>query len=151
MNNLYEHYKEQAEFFLVYIKEAHPEDGWAMPVKGKYYKDPTTFGERQAIAETCTKDLDIRIPTLIDELDDGVADAYDAMPDRLYIVGEDGTVAFRGERGPFGFKPEVMETRLRELLELPADGRVLSLEDSETRDRGRNRRKGSRRRPGANL
>jgi len=133
---------------MVYIKEAHPEDGWAIPVKGKLYKDPTTFLERQEIAETCTKDLDIRIPTLIDELDDGVADAYDAMPDRLYIVGADGAVAFRGERGPFGFKPGLMETRLREVLELPADGRVLPVDDGKTRKRRRGRNRKTRKRGG---
>ena len=37
MEKLYNHYKDKAQFFVVYIKEAHPEDGWAIPVNGKYF------------------------------------------------------------------------------------------------------------------
>jgi hypothetical protein len=32
-------------------------------------------------------------------------------------VGTDGRIAFRGERGPWGFKPDEMERALRETLE----------------------------------
>ena len=32
--------------------------------------------------------------------------AYGGWPDRLYLIGRDGRVAFQGEVGPFGFKPE---------------------------------------------
>ena len=30
-------------------------------------------------------------------------------PDRLYLIGRDGRVAFQGDQGPFGFRPEQLE------------------------------------------
>jgi hypothetical protein len=34
------------------------------------------------------------------------------MPDRLYIIDAAGRVAYKGGRGPFGFKPGEMEQAL---------------------------------------
>jgi len=45
------------------------------------------------------------VPTLVDEMDYAVMTAYAAWPDRLYLVGLDGHVAYAGGVGPFGFKP----------------------------------------------
>lgn len=42
---------------------------------------------------------------LLDDVDDAVALAYGGWPDRLYLIGRDGRVAFQGETGPAGFKP----------------------------------------------
>ena len=36
---------------------------------------------------------------------DAAATAYAALPDRLYLVGIDGRVAYAGGRGPWGFRP----------------------------------------------
>jgi alkylhydroperoxidase family enzyme len=38
------------------------------------------------------------------------------MPDRLYVIGSDGRVAYKGGRGPFGFSPGEMEQSLVMLL-----------------------------------
>ena len=45
----------------------------------------------------------------IDGLDNAVASAYGGWPDRLYLVGRDGRIAYQGDEGPFGFKPEELE------------------------------------------
>ena len=55
------------------------------------------------MAETCCTVLKIDLPALIDELDDRVSHAYSAMPERLFVVGADGRVAYAGKRGPMGF------------------------------------------------
>lgn len=48
------------------------------------------------------------MPTLIDKEDNKVNQAYAAWPDRLYVVGKDGRIAYQGAQGPKGFKvPEV--------------------------------------------
>jgi hypothetical protein len=52
------------------------------------------------------------MPLLVDEIDDRVGHAYSGMPDRLYIVGRDGRVMYKGGRGPFGFSPAEMEQSL---------------------------------------
>ena len=79
--------------------------------------DPGTLDERAAAAEACVVRLQTRIPTLLDDVDDAVGSAYGGWPDRLYLIGRDGRVAFQGEVGPDGFKPdelaEAIETELR--------------------------------------
>jgi Iodothyronine deiodinase len=46
------------------------------------------------------------MPTVIDEVDNHVASTYGGWPDRLYLIGTDGRIAYQGGEGPFGFKPE---------------------------------------------
>jgi len=54
--------------------------------------------------------LNIKLPCLVDDLDNGTGDAYAAWPDRIFIVDEQGKIAVRAERGPWGFEPGVEET-----------------------------------------
>jgi Ni,Fe-hydrogenase III small subunit len=61
--------------------------------------------------------LKLTIPVLVDDMKDTVSKAYNAMPDRLFILAADGTIAYRGERGPRGFKVQEMEEALKTLLE----------------------------------
>jgi Iodothyronine deiodinase len=104
---------------LVYIREAHPEEGWILPENrrsGVAVHEPTTVAERLAVASTCVSNLQVEMPTVVDEIGNGVASAYGGWPDRLYLVGADGRIAFQGGEGPFGFKPAELE---RALLRLP--------------------------------
>ncbi len=106
-------------FFVVYIKEAHPEDGWVVSSNrqaGIAVKDPTSDDERVQLGQTCALRLSIRMPVLLDAIGDRVARAYGAWPDRLYLVGMDGRIAWQGGPGPFGFKPDDLEAAI--ILEL---------------------------------
>src|SRR5271166_3994586 len=113
---MYDLYKERAEFFVVYIREAHPSNAWEMAVNVRenvVFKDPGTFEERTAVAESCVRNLGIRIPALVDNIGDGAEAAYTGWPDRLYVIGRDGRVKYKSAPGPFGFKPNAMEEILR--------------------------------------
>jgi hypothetical protein len=68
------------------------------------------------VARQCCGALELTLPQLVDDLQDTVAKAYNALPDRLFILGADGRVAYRGARGPRGFKVEEMERALAGLL-----------------------------------
>ena len=46
------------------------------------------------------------MPVVVDDIDDKIASAYGALPDRLYLIGKGGKIAFQGERGPWGFDPQ---------------------------------------------
>ena len=108
LEELYERHQGAVAFFIVYIREAHPEDGWVLADNrrdGVELADPVSLDERAAAAEACALRLETRIPILLDDLDDAVASAYGGWPDRLYLIGRDGAIAFQGEVGPFGFKP----------------------------------------------
>lgn len=90
------------------MREAHPIDGSSPSTHG-LVEDPITDAERAQVASTCVEDLDLPMPALIDRIDDKVGLAYAAWPDRLYLIGKDGKIAFAGERGPRGFDPEAWE------------------------------------------
>ena len=64
----------------------------------------------------CAEGLKISIPIVIDNMDDKVEQAYAGWPDRIYIIGTDGKVVFRGRPGPAGFRPDEAEAALKELL-----------------------------------
>ena len=61
--------------------------------------------------------LEIRMPVVVDRVDDEIARAYGALPDRLYLIGKGGQVAFQGAPGPFGFLPPELETAIEAELE----------------------------------
>lgn len=73
---------------------------------------PQSEGERIKVAHTCSTRLQISMPLLVDTLDDRVGHAYSGMPDRLYVIDRAGRVAYKGGRGPFGFKSGELEQSL---------------------------------------
>jgi hypothetical protein len=79
--------------------------------------DPESDAERTRVAETCSRRLELGIPVLVDGPDDAVARAYGGWPDRLYLVGRDGRIAFQGGEGPFGFKPDELRAAIEAELQ----------------------------------
>jgi hypothetical protein len=119
LETIYKQHKDNIEFYVVYIREAHPTDGRqsGANVREKILvKQPTTFEQRLGVAEQMCSALELSIPTLIDGIDNKVGTAYSGMPDRLYLVGQDGKVAYRGARGPSGFKPAELEAAIKKEL-----------------------------------
>ena len=100
---------------MVYIREAHPTDGWDV---GSEYRthDPTTMAERRNVANDCEVALQYGIKTYVDEMDDAVMLAYAAWPERLYLVGIDGKICYAAGVGPWGFKPEELDEAIKEIL-----------------------------------
>lgn len=49
-------------------------------------------------------------------MQDSVAKAYAAWPDRLYVLSADGTVAYGSAPGPRGFKVDEMVAALEKTL-----------------------------------
>ncbi|MFO1064949.1 MAG: deiodinase family protein [Pirellulales bacterium] len=116
---LYSQYKDRADIYVVYVREAHPSDGWHMEVnesKGIHIPQPKNNDERRSVAQTCKSHLDLSVPMLIDTIDDQAGSAYSAMPNRLYIIDSRGKVAFKNGRGPFGFNLKQLEQSLVLLL-----------------------------------
>lgn len=77
---------------------------------------PKTFAERCEVEGTCATKLALRIPAIIDDLQNTTEGAYTAWPDRLYVIDRDGRVAYKSKPGPFGFKPAEMEVALKRVL-----------------------------------
>lgn len=103
LRDLYEQHGSRVQFLMVYIREAHPIDGWYLGDHA--IRQHQSMEERRAVASQCELTLRYGIPTLVDEMDDAVMTSYAAFPDRLHVVGRDGRMAYVGGRGPVGFKP----------------------------------------------
>lgn len=107
IEKLYENYKSKANFYVIYIREAHPTDGWV--VKNNKFKitDPKSLEERQKAARDFAKELKLTLPILVDTLDDQTNNLYGGWPDRVYVIDADGKIALKGGMGPGGFIPSV--------------------------------------------
>jgi hypothetical protein len=101
---------------VVYITEAHPSDVWQMEsnVKDKVvFQSPRNEDERATLAGTCVRKLGIEVPALVDEFGNSTESAYTAWPDRLYLIDRHGRVAYKSKPGPFGFKPEQLQSAMK--------------------------------------
>ena len=108
---------------MIYILEAHPVDAWQDDDNQKSQisvTSPATLAERCAIEGTCATKLAMRIPAIIDDLENSIEAAYTAWPDRLYVIDRDGRVAYKSKPGPYGFKPAEMEAVLKQVVSVPA-------------------------------
>jgi thiol-disulfide isomerase/thioredoxin len=115
LDSIYQRFKGEATFLMVYVREAHPTDGWRMisnDKAGVAVKQPTTFDERVKVCDQFCKKLQPAMPVVVDEINDVAGNAYSGMPGRMYVIDRSGKVAYKSGRGPFGFKSGEMEQSL---------------------------------------
>ena len=113
---LYHSFGERAAFFVVYIREAHPTDGWQVESNlrdGVEFAQPRSLEERAAIAETCVARLGLSAPLLLDGIENAASHAYNAWPERLYVIARGSRIAYQGGKGPYGFDPVELGNFLR--------------------------------------
>jgi hypothetical protein len=116
---MYARWRDQVDFYAVYIREAHPVDGWSSESNdrvGIKVVQPKSTEERRQVAVDCCASLRMSMPLLVDSIDDVVGRAYSGFPDRLYLIDRDGKVAYKGGRGPFGYKPRELEQTMVMML-----------------------------------
>jgi hypothetical protein len=65
------------------------------------------------VASQCSEGLDLPMPFLIDDMTNGAERAYDCWPDRLFLIDEDGTIAWKSGHGPWGFDVAALERELK--------------------------------------
>ena len=124
---MWETYRDDVDFYVIYIREAHAIDS-AVPLGGgndsefgagvnPLMEDPVNLEERKQAAKTCATKLALKpMPMLVDDMQDTANHAYKAGPDRLYLVGKDGRIAYHGGPGPFAFSPDELEEAIRKEL-----------------------------------
>ncbi len=116
LNDTFEAHKDNIEFFLIYVREAHPADGWQTPqnlYEEIIYDAPTSDDERAEIGNACQIALDLKYPMLIDGIDDDVERKYVAAPIRLFVIDEAGILTYAGDQGPQHFDPDSWEDAIR--------------------------------------
>ena len=80
------------------------------------FKQPRTLDQRKELAKILVDRLKYRMPLAVDTIDNRTEQAFAAWPERIYILGEGGTILYKGKVGPFGFKPDEAEAALAKLV-----------------------------------
>lgn len=117
IEKFYGKYRDRAKFFMIYVREAHPAEGWWMTSNSRVgikVSQPQTSEERFEVAARCREHLELisDLPFLVDDINDNAGTAYSGMPNRLYVIDTTGKIAFKNGRGPFGFKLRELEQAL---------------------------------------
>jgi len=123
MEGIYNRFRDRMEFFVVYVQEAHPTDGWQADsnvTDGVLFRQHQDYGEREEMAQTCSLALSLDIPTLIEEMNNEIDEAYGAAPERLYVVSKDGLVTYHGGVGPNFFDVDEWEQAIELCLKQAA-------------------------------
>lgn len=131
LTRLHEKYKQDVEFIVVYVKEAHPSDKWWLGRSNTQtifhewsgnparldVVEPVTLEQRRRVAASCQANLfDGVVPLYVDAMNDAVSARYAAKPTRIYFIGEDGRVIYNPGIGPFGFNPDHLGAVIEEHL-----------------------------------
>ncbi len=119
METFYQTYKDRAAFLFVYIREAHPADGWQAEENKKeevIFSQPTEWTARKETAQACCQRLRLSMPCVVDTIDNTVDNLYAGWPERIFVISANGRIAYAGKQGPWGFKPEEAELELRRHL-----------------------------------
>lgn len=87
INEMYREYKEKGfEFLTVYVREPHP---------GEHYHEHRCYEDKLQYARECREQDGLETTLLIDDLDGSVHRAYGEMPNMVYVILNDGRVAYR--------------------------------------------------------
>lgn len=105
-----------AQVLYIYIKEAHPDDEWQMESNVEQdlvFEQPKTFDDRLDLAQAFVSEMGVEGPVLVDEISNVANACFAAWPERLYVVGTDGRIAYKGGMGPFKFDTDELEEFLQ--------------------------------------
>jgi hypothetical protein len=70
------------------------------------YAQPKSLKQRLAIGNDFIRRYHFPLPFAVDDMNNAADLAYAAWPERIYILSEDGTIAYRGGMGPFNYNPD---------------------------------------------
>ena len=77
---------------------------------------PKSAEEKQDCASARVRNLGIKFRSAVDGMDHQVESNYSGCPDRLYLIGKDERVAWKGRLGPQGFQPQELAAAIRKEL-----------------------------------
>jgi len=118
VNRVAESYADAVEFYLVYVREAHP---------GPRCGPHESMERKRSLAREVASDVTHRT-VLVDDLEGSVHTAFDAMPNSVHLVGSDGVVAYRAD----WLDPDALEAAVEELL--AAGGRGVDVDPIDVTD-----------------
>lgn len=109
-------YADVCTFVQVYIKEAHPQDGWSFGEEMNdgwgHVKYATAIADRLAVAKAWIEKVGAKAPYYCDTMADTMRLSYEAWPERLYVIDQ-GKIALKGGPGPFQYDIGEVEAWLK--------------------------------------
>ena len=151
MKDLYEAYQDRVIVLMIYIREAHPanadqteEDAGWKAIEGTVFYQAKTYEQRRKLAETACTFWELSFPALVDTMEPGISQTYQASPNRLYVLDTDGKIAYRGVKGAGGVNVHEGELKIRELLGITEGEPVTKPRPKRTAPSGRGRLGGRR-------
>jgi len=117
-------FAEDVDVVTVYIIEAHPKDEWALneglDEGAACVRQPRNLAERKNAAAAFATRFDFPTDTIvIDNMSNGLSQAYGAEPERLYVISN-GKLAYCGGMGPYHYSPEEVRAFLEKTLGKPS-------------------------------
>ena len=117
MESLAREFAGKADFYILYVREAHP---------GGNYPAPTSFEEKLQHARDLKRLENIGTRTiLVDDLQGTMHNDYTARPNSVYVIGRDGIILFRADWND----PQQVRVQLNRLL--GNNGNAAGLEASD--------------------
>ena len=116
LDKLAKSHGDKAKFFSVYIREAHADGEDQVPrnlEEDVIFEQPATTDERAEVATACMLRYNFSFPMLLDNMENEAEEKYNSWPDRLYLIGPDGKIAYRGGMGPLYFDVDEFEEAVR--------------------------------------
>jgi hypothetical protein len=80
------------------------------------FASPKNAEERASVAGTCVRKLGIKFPSVLDEFGNSTETHYTAWPDRIYLIDQQGKVAYKSLPGPFGFHADDLAAALSQMM-----------------------------------
>jgi len=104
------------DYKVVYVTEAHPTDGWmngVAPQKFRHVAYAQSIEDRLRVARTFAEACGVDdASVIVDGIGDELERAYEARPERLYVLGG-GNVLWRCGPGPWEYDVAGLATFLR--------------------------------------
>jgi len=95
---LFESNKKTIDFKIVYIRDTHPVLGFRAPTNDRLGisedREPKSLADREMWACEDRKKMKCTIPVIMDTFDDKTMKAYDAFPQRVYVIDKSGKIVY---------------------------------------------------------
>lgn len=110
--------KEPIDFKIVYIRDTHPVLGFRAPTNDRRgigpEQEPKALADREKWACEDRKKMKCTIPVVMDTFDDKTMTAYDAFPQRVYVLDKGGKIVYASS-GLVGFDLDNVTTAVKSL------------------------------------
>ncbi len=94
MEELQKKYKDKdIEFFVIYSKEPHAGERRYF----KKYKQHTSYEHKLGYAAELVESFGMKIPVLVDDLEETTVEAYGRMPNMVFIIDKEGKIAYKAD------------------------------------------------------